>query len=171
MNLYKLFKPVKKWFVETIESWAWLLRTIFGRPEIVRLTNERFYEPGSGIEMHLGRWYIISDSGSAYHPHGFHSVGNALHYWYAIEREYRSAIDGAIELNIPAYGGAHKGWTDLELANLFLADHLLDFWLNTDREYFFEVQRQKFQEETGARLLVPGERRFYELQKGGEVHE
>jgi hypothetical protein len=93
-----------------------------------------FKEPGSGLLMLIGRWYLLSDSGSAYFPHGTDSAEEG--------RELALRLQGhdlePEDVIVPAYT-PESAWSDMALCNVLRADDLLHFWRTQDPETFREL--------------------------------
>ena len=97
-----------------------------------------FKEPGSGIRMRTDRWYVVSDSGSAYLSSGFTDPENAKLWAQSpfVQREY----GGRVELFMPRWDGPGVGYLDaFDAVNLVSGAHMLDFWKMNDPEYLREV--------------------------------
>lgn len=94
----------------------------------------KFKEPGSGLTMELGKWYVLSDSGSYYSADGFATPEAAVE-WFKTTEDY----DGApYSVGVPEYTSA-KGYQGLDFcANALKADDLRDFWMREDRELYDE---------------------------------
>ena len=86
-----------------------------------------FVEPGSGLKMQLGCWYLLSDSGSYYHQRGFHRLEGAI--IGAKQLKSYGLEPGDIGVCEP------KKPDDLEMVhrcNVVKADDLLTFWTLTE---------------------------------------
>lgn len=98
-----------------------------------------FIEPGTGLLMNRGKFYIISDSGSSYAQTGFSNVDEARVYMKGARVEYDLDED---EIVAPVYDPV-SAWPDMDACNILCADDLLDFWIRTDFAYLLEVNNTK----------------------------
>ena len=83
-----------------------------------------FKEEGSGLEMNINRWYVLSDSGSFYCADGFPTAEEAL-AWAKSPAGIEAGAEGAV---IPTFINGKEGWKDTDGANVFFARDLYDFW-------------------------------------------
>lgn len=87
-----------------------------------------FIEPGSGYEMQIGKFYILSDSGSAYSSTGFDSAESAVDYING--PDFISTYGPDVEVSVPAYDPVKHEWNnDWSEANVLSASDLQDFWV------------------------------------------
>lgn len=87
----------------------------------------RFTEVGSGLVMELGKWYVLSDSGSAYTSQGFDSPEAARHWWRTeghTEHEWPDSLFR--ELAVPQF--INGAWVESDSPQCMKADDLLVFW-------------------------------------------
>lgn len=84
---------------------------------------ETFLDPGSGLEMELDKFYIISDSGSFFTPQGFDSADQALNWAQSAE----GIAAGAEDAVVPTFraGGYFEGQDGV---NIYLGRELRAFW-------------------------------------------
>lgn len=82
-----------------------------------------FIEAGSGLEMHIGLWYIISDADGCYTAEGFATQEDAV-VW---AKSPEGIEAGAQDVVIPKFMGA-DGWEEMGVANVVFARDLFDFW-------------------------------------------
>lgn len=84
---------------------------------------ETFLEPGSGLEMELDKFYIISDSGSFFTAQGFDSADQALNWAQSAD----GIAAGAQDAVVPTFqaGGFFEGQDG---ANIYLGRELRAFW-------------------------------------------
>jgi hypothetical protein len=81
--------------------------------------------------MELGKWYILSDSGSFYTPLGFVSPADAQRWWNDEGKAlYEMPADHV--LTVPKF--ADGAWAESDSPQVMKADDLLDFWLREDPE-------------------------------------
>lgn len=100
---------------------------------------EVFWEPGSGLNMQVGRHYILSDSGSFYTSEGFASVEAAQAFIAGMIEEDRPAGVEVVTFNGTDWSQA---WG---ICNIILAESLRDFWLSPqgDAAMFKEFQEER----------------------------
>lgn len=89
-----------------------------------------FREPGTGIEMSLGLWYVISDSGGTYRNEGFVSP-EAAHAW-AKTAQARDTYGEDLTLEVPEWDPEKKCWKDMDVANVVKGQHCYEFWMDND---------------------------------------
>ena len=84
---------------------------------------ETFLEPGSGLEMELDKFYILSDSGHFYTDRGFESADAALN-WAQSAEGVAAGAEGAV---VPTFraGGFFEGQDGV---NIYLGRELRAFW-------------------------------------------
>lgn len=84
---------------------------------------ETFLEPGSGLEMELDKFYILSDSGSYFTDRGFDSADEALNWAQSAE----GIAAGAGDAVVPTFkaGGSFEGQDGV---NIYLGRELRAFW-------------------------------------------
>ena len=84
---------------------------------------ETFLEPGSGLEMELDKFYILSDSGQFYTDRGFESADAALN-WAQSAEGVAAGAEGAV---VPTFraGGFFEGQDGV---NIYLGRELRAFW-------------------------------------------
>ncbi|QVJ12938.1 hypothetical protein [Pseudomonas phage PSA20] len=84
---------------------------------------ETFLDPGSGLEMELDKFYIISDSGSFFTPQGFDSADQALNWAQSAD----GIAAGAQDAVVPTFraGGFFEGQDGV---NIYLGRELRAFW-------------------------------------------
>lgn len=84
---------------------------------------ETFLDPGSGLEMELDKFYIISDSGHFYTDRGFESADAALN-WAQSAEGVAAGAEGAV---VPTFraGGFFEGQDGV---NIYLGRELRAFW-------------------------------------------
>lgn len=84
---------------------------------------ETFLEPGSGLEMELDKFYLISDSGSFFTAQGFDSADQALNWAQSAD----GIAAGAQDAVVPTFqaGGFFEGQDG---ANIYLGRELRAFW-------------------------------------------
>jgi len=84
---------------------------------------ETFLEPGSGLEMELDKFYILSDSGHFYTDRGFESADAALN-WAQSAEGIAAGAEGAV---VPTFraGGFFEGQDGV---NIYLGRELRAFW-------------------------------------------
>lgn len=84
---------------------------------------ETFLDPGSGLEMELDKFYIISDSGSFFTPQGFDSADQALNWAQSAD----GIAAGAHDAVVPTFraGGFFEGQDGV---NIYLGRELRAFW-------------------------------------------
>jgi hypothetical protein len=89
----------------------------------------RFKDPGSGLIMELGKWYLLSDSGSSYSSIGYADAQSAVRAALALPDHDLKVPDIAT----PTWVGPPAYWlNDWAACNVLNADHLLAFWRETD---------------------------------------
>lgn len=82
-----------------------------------------FVEPGSGLVMELGKWYLLSDSGSFYSARGYVDARKARRAALRLKNYDLKPDDvGVVGVALPPGDG--MGY----LCNIVLADDLLLFW-------------------------------------------
>lgn len=70
-----------------------------------------FRDPECGYEMELGKWYVLSDSGSCYTGEGFESFDAAAAWWNGEGRDmYELPSSVHVPLREPAWLGPEAGW-------------------------------------------------------------
>lgn len=84
---------------------------------------ETFLEPGSGLEMELDKFYILSDSGHFYTDRGFESADAALN-WAQSAEGVAAGAEGAVVPTFQA-GGFFEGQDGV---NIYLGRELRAFW-------------------------------------------
>lgn len=84
---------------------------------------ETFLEPGSGLEMELDKFYILSDSGHFYTDRGFESADAALN-WAQSAEGVAAGAEGAVVPTFQAWGF----FEGLDGVNIFLGRELRAFW-------------------------------------------
>ncbi|AGI11272.1 putative pyrophosphatase [Pseudomonas phage LKO4] len=84
---------------------------------------ETFLDPGSGLEMELDKFYIISDSGSFFTAQGFDSADQALNWAQSAD----GIAAGAQDAVVPTFqaGGFFEGQDGV---NIYLGRELRAFW-------------------------------------------
>ncbi|XAO41105.1 putative pyrophosphatase [Pseudomonas phage vB_Pae_HLL23] len=84
---------------------------------------ETFLEPGSGLEMELDKFYILSDSGHFYTDRGFESADAALNWAQSAD----GIAAGAQDAVVPTFraGGFFEGQDGV---NIYLGRELRAFW-------------------------------------------
>lgn len=84
---------------------------------------ETFLDPGSGLEMELNKFYIISDSGSFFTAQGFDSADQALNWAQSAD----GIAAGAQDAVVPTFqaGGFFEGQDGV---NIYLGRELRAFW-------------------------------------------
>jgi len=103
-----------------------------------RLTARQFVEPECGVQMRTDRWYLLSDSGSAYTSTGFCSVADAVAF---TQREDFVALYGAAHACVPTYSGS-AGWSAMDACNVLSGRDLRHFWRKQDPECFNIAQQR-----------------------------
>lgn len=94
-----------------------------------------FKEPGSGLLMQLGRWYIVSDSGS-YHTERSFSDSDQAERWL-LDNGYSKD-----EISIAGWDYSKKELFGMDnLACVVEADALLAFWQHDDPDFLEEVNK------------------------------
>lgn len=88
-----------------------------------------FVEPGSGLQMILGCWYLLSDSGSYYSARGFKDPDRARKAAGQLKDYDLSPEDVAVAVCMPA---SPDNLGMINLCNIVKADDLLTFWSLTD---------------------------------------
>lgn len=91
-----------------------------------------FIEFGTGLRMRIGKWYVVSDSGSHYTDRAFNSASHALDWWATSEWVAAPESNELSDCIVPKYAGYDAGWDDMGAANVLFADDLLDFWLHDE---------------------------------------
>lgn len=94
-------------------------------------TAIEFKEPGSGLWMPLEAdvWYLLSDSGSAYSPHGFPSWEHAKEYAQTALEVHRD------DISVPMWRPATSDWNDdWSVCNVLCSSCLYAFWRTTDAD-------------------------------------
>lgn len=90
---------------------------------------KRFTEPGSGLVMEFGKWYVLSDSGSYFDDQGFATIEAAQQWW---DDEGRAAFEWPGDLpgpiSVPRFLGGGDGWDESYSPQLMKADDLYEFW-------------------------------------------
>lgn len=89
-----------------------------------------FIEPGCGLSMELGRWYILGDSGYFYTPKGYDSPEAAI-----ADANMNLGEWGFTPTTVTVF---HRRTSDnwmTEAVNIVLADDLLEHWDEEDAEY------------------------------------
>jgi hypothetical protein len=90
-----------------------------------------FKEPGSGLIMLLGKWYVLSDSGSAYGAYGFDSVALAVEWWST--SAYLTFELASTDIAVPVWLAIENCWdASWDFANVLKADELKRFWQTSD---------------------------------------
>ena len=84
---------------------------------------ETFRDPGSGLEMELDKFYILSDSGSFFTAQGFDSADQALSWAQSAD----GIAAGAQDAVVPTFqaGGFFE---DQDGVNIYLGRELRAFW-------------------------------------------
>ncbi len=92
---------------------------------------EHFVEPGSGVDMKLGLWYILAENGASYTSDGFATVADAMTWCYS--EEGRKA-HGEFRVGKPIWDPEKITWRNFgdTAANIVEARHLYQFWLRND---------------------------------------
>lgn len=86
-----------------------------------------FVEPGTGLTMTLGKWYVMSDSGSAFCDTGFDSPEAAQQWWKDEGREvFEFPGETKPTLIVPKF--IDGDWDDFDSPQILKADDLLKFW-------------------------------------------
>lgn len=83
-----------------------------------------FKEEGSGLIMEPDKWYVLSDSGSAYTAEGFITAAHAMVWCRGLEGQ----AAGAANAEVPAYDRERHEWTGQDGVNIMLGGDLRDFW-------------------------------------------
>lgn len=89
-----------------------------------------FKEEGSGLIMELDKWYVLSDSGSAYTSEGFASANHALAWC----RSTLGCEAGAQDATVPAYDYERHEWSGPDGINIMFGRALRDFWIHNPPE-------------------------------------
>lgn len=98
---------------------------IWGRSPSGKMQHvETFLDPGSGLEMELDKFYIISDSGHYFTDRGFESADAALNWAQSAEGIAAGAQDAVVPTFHPA-GGFFEGQDGV---NIYLGRELRAFW-------------------------------------------
>lgn len=84
-----------------------------------------FKEVGTGLDMDINKFYVLTDSGSFYTSQGFDSAEDALNWARGPEGIEAGADQDVI---VPTFAGPQEGWPELSGANVFYARDLYDFW-------------------------------------------
>ena len=90
--------------------------------------TQSFVEPGSGMTMTLGKFYLLSDSGGIYHPEGFDTAEAAVEFTKSKEFEDTYGVQEEGWVGIPKFVSPEEGWPeDMYGVNAFKADDLKAF--------------------------------------------
>ena len=84
-----------------------------------------FKEIGTGLDMDIDKFYVLTDSGSFYTSQGFDSAEDALNWARGPEGIEAGADRDVI---VPTFADPQEGWPELSGANVFYARDLYDFW-------------------------------------------
>lgn len=84
-----------------------------------------FKEVGTGLDMDINKFYVLTDSGSFYTSQGFDSAEDALNWARGPEGIEAGADRDVI---VPTFADPQEGWPELSGANVFYARDLYDFW-------------------------------------------
>jgi hypothetical protein len=92
------------------------------------MAPKTFRESGSGIEMELDKFYVLSDSASAYTATGFASAQEALDWTKSPE----GIAAGAEDATIPTFTGT--GFEGVDGVSIFKGSDLQAFWSQIEDE-------------------------------------
>lgn len=82
-----------------------------------------FRHPESGIHMRVSKFYVLSDSGTAYTETGFNTVTDAL--------EWATGDEGpGGSVHVPKYRGRAEGFDNVDGVNVFAASDLLAYYVS-----------------------------------------
>lgn len=113
--------------------------------EIVSLEQKReedkwFIDPESGVRMHKDLWYIVSDSGSAYHSTGFVDQ-YAARGWLA-KSAYASVGNDPRKVGVGHWNPNSRELVNMaNEANIIRAACLWAYWQVECPEFFSECQK------------------------------
>lgn len=109
-------------------------RTATGKAQHVT----EFKEPGTGLTMKVGRWYVVGDSGHHFnHSEGFETAEDAIDWTLSDE----GRDEGCAAAVVARYDESTGGFPRIDGCNVMLADDLYKFWTRDENaDHFAAVQ-------------------------------